>query len=125
MTPLGSTTDHLYYSADGQVIEERQNGTAAADVTHQYVWSLAYVNALVLRDTYQDGVLVPADRLYAQQDANYDTTALVNTSGTVVERYTYSADGVVTVLDASGTPVPSNTSATAGSICSRGVDWIR
>ena len=85
-----STTQHLYYSAQGQVIEERQDGTAAADVTHQYVWSLAYVNALVLRDTYQDGVLVPADRLYAQQDANYNTTALVNTSGTVVERYTYS-----------------------------------
>ena len=34
MTP---TTTHLYYSAEGQVIEERQNGTAAADVTHQYV----------------------------------------------------------------------------------------
>ena len=61
-------------------------------------------------------MLVPADRLYAQQDANYDTTALVNTSGTVVERYTYSPYGVVTVLDASGTPVPGNTSASAGSI---------
>ena len=65
----------------------------------------------MLRDDYQDGVLVPSARLYAQQDANYDTTALVNTSGTVVERYTYSAYGVVTVLDASGTPVPGNTSA--------------
>ena len=106
-----TTTTQLYYSAQGQVIEERQNGTAAADVTHQYVWSQAYVNALVLRDTYQDGVLVPADRLYAQQDANFDTTALVNTSGAVVERYTYTPDGVVAVLDASGTPVPGNTSA--------------
>ena len=84
MTQVTATTTHLYYSADGQVIEERQGGTAATDVSHQYVWSQAYVNALVLRDDYQDGVLVPADRLYAQQDANYDTTKpLVNTSGTV------------------------------------------
>ncbi len=111
MTQVTATTTHLYYSAEGQVIEERQNGTAAADVSHQYVWSLAYVNALVLRDDYQDGVLVPADRLYAQQDANYDTTALVNTSGTVVERYTFTPYGVLTVRDASGTPVSGNTSA--------------
>jgi RHS repeat-associated protein len=109
--PTPASTTHLYYSAQGQVIEERQGGTAAADVSHQYVWSLAYVNALVLRDDYEAGVLVPADRLYAQQDANYNTTALVNTSGTVVERYTYSAYGLVTVLDAGAAPVPGNTSA--------------
>jgi RHS repeat-associated protein len=109
--PTAASTTHLYYSAQGQIIEERQGGTAAADVSHQYVWSLAYVNALVLRDDYQAGVLVPADRLYAQQDANFNTMALVNISGSVVERYTYSAYGLVTVLDASGTPVPGNTSA--------------
>jgi RHS repeat-associated protein len=106
-----TTTTHLYYSAAGQVLEERTNGTAAADVSHQYVWSEAYVNALVLRDDYQDGTLVPADRRYVQQDANYDTTALVNTSGAVVERYVYSPYGAVTVLDASGTPVAGDTSA--------------
>ena len=34
----GSTTNNLYYSPQWQVIEERQNGTAASDVTDQYVW---------------------------------------------------------------------------------------
>src|SRR5262249_3884816 len=72
---------------------------------------LAYVNALVLRDEDQGGAIVPADRLYAQQNANFNTTALVNTSGEVVERYVYSPYGEVTVLDASGTPVPGNASA--------------
>jgi RHS repeat-associated protein len=55
------------------------------------------------RDDYQNGVLVPGNRLYAEQDANFNTTALVNTSGQVVERYVYSPYGAVTVLDASGT----------------------
>jgi RHS repeat-associated protein len=45
------------------------------------------------------------------QDANYDTTALVNTSGKVVERYVYAPYGAVTVLDASGTPLAGNASA--------------
>ncbi len=102
-----ATTTHLYYSADGQVIEERQgSGTAATDVSHQYVWSqVADVNALVLRDDYQDGVLVPADRpLPAQQDANYDTTAAgqherdCGRACTPTPLY-----GVLTVRDASGT----------------------
>src|SRR5262249_32656374 len=66
-----STPTDLYYSAQGQVIEERLDGTAAGDVSHQYVWSLAYVNALVLRDDYQAGAIVAADRLYAQQNANF------------------------------------------------------
>jgi RHS repeat-associated protein len=41
-------------------------------------------------------------RLYALQDANYNVVALVNTSGTVVERFDYSPYGTVTVLSASG-----------------------
>ncbi len=107
----GPTTNNLYYDSAGQVLEERQNGTSASNVTFQYVWSQAYVNALVLRDKYSGGALVAGDRLYALQDANYNTIALANTSGTVVERYIYTPYGTVTVLDASGNPVPANTSA--------------
>lgn len=32
------TTDHLYYSAQDQVIEERVGGTGTSNVTSQYVW---------------------------------------------------------------------------------------
>jgi RHS repeat-associated protein len=37
---------------------------------------------------------------YYQHDANYNVTAIANTSGTVLERYAYTPYGEVTVLDA-------------------------
>ena len=92
----GATTTDLYYSASWQVVEERVGGVAQA----RNVWSPVYVDALVLRDqsSQQNGVL--DQRLYVQQDANRNVTALVNTAGVVVERYVYDAYGAVTVLAA-------------------------
>ncbi len=72
------TIKHLYYSPQWQVIEERQNGTSGSDVSQQYVWSLANIDALVLRDTYSGGTI--SQRLYAVQDANDNVVALVDTS---------------------------------------------
>jgi len=91
----GGTTTDLYYSSADQVLEEDVGGVAQA----RNVWSPVYVNALVLRDqsSQHNGTL--DQRLYVQQDANWNVTALVNTSGTVVERYSYTPYGVVTVLN--------------------------
>lgn len=80
----------------------------------QHVWGAVGVDELLLRDTDSGGSEVPGDRLYAQWDANGDVTALVNTSGQVVERYHYDPYGSVTVTDASWDPVAGNTS---------GYDW--
>jgi RHS repeat-associated protein len=96
-TDSGATTD-LYYSAAWQVLEERVGGSAKA----QYVWSPVYVDALVLRDRDADADGSLEERLYAQQDANFNVTALVNASGTVVERFAYDPFGKQAVLDASG-----------------------
>jgi RHS repeat-associated protein len=104
-----STTNHVYYSPQWQVIEERQNGTGTSNVSYQYAWGAGYVDDLVLRDTYSGGVKTL--RLYAQQNANYDTTALVNTSGQVQERYLYDPYGAVTICDANWTPRTGNTSS--------------
>jgi RHS repeat-associated protein len=95
-TASGTTTD-LFYSDQQQVLEEMVGGAATA----RYVWSPVYVNAMVLRDfaTGSPGTL--NQRLWVQQDANWNVTALVNGSGAVVERYVYSPYGVVTVLNAS------------------------
>jgi RHS repeat-associated protein len=95
-TASGTTTD-LYYSAAWQVLEEIVSGAAIA----RYVWSPVYVDALVLRDraTGTPGTL--NERLWVQQDANYNVTALVNGSGVVVERYAYDPYGAVTVLGGS------------------------
>jgi RHS repeat-associated protein len=102
-TPQGGTAREDYHSAAWQVTEEREGST----VKNQYVWSLAYVDAMVLRDrdAAAGGNLGKSgsgleERLYAQQDANHNTTALVDTSGAVIERYRYLPYGTPTVLDA-------------------------
>jgi RHS repeat-associated protein len=81
------------------VLEEQQSGN---DV-NRYVWSPVYVNAMVLRDraTTTPGTL--NERTWDQQDANWNTTALVDGSGAVQERYSYDPYGVATVYDSSYT----------------------
>jgi RHS repeat-associated protein len=93
------TVHDLYYSAAWQVLEERWGGVSTATI--QYVWSPVYIDALVLRDrsTANNGTL--DERLWVQQDANWNVTALINGSGSVVERYDYDPYGLRTVLDAS------------------------
>ena len=41
------------------------------------------------------------ERIYVQQDANWNVTALVDVTGTVVERYIYDPYGGVTILTGS------------------------
>src|SRR5262249_7853797 len=72
------TARDLYYSKDWQVLEEDVGGV----MQDQYVWSPIYVDALVERDA-------GGTRLWAQQDADWNVTALVSSSGSVVERYVY------------------------------------
>jgi len=91
----GTATD-LYYSDQWQVLEERVGGSAKV----QYVWSAVYVDALVLRDRDATGGGTLSERLWVQQDANWNVTALVNGSGSVVERYVYDPYGTVVVLSA-------------------------
>lgn len=107
----GGVTDQLYYSPSWQVIEERRGGTALANLSQQYVWGSGYVDQLVLRDSYTSGTL--SQRLYVQQDANFNVTALINTSGVVQERYLYDPYGVATVTDASYVARSGNTSSFA------------
>jgi len=100
----GGTTTNLYYSAQGQVLEEQVGGAATA----RYVWSPVYVNALVLRDNATGTPGTLNQRLWVQQDANWNVTALVNSSGVVVERYVYSPFGVVTIYNAGYTSTLSS-----------------
>jgi RHS repeat-associated protein len=77
----------LYYSTSWQVLEDRVNNV---DTTH-YVWSAVYVDALILRDRDTDGNGSLDERLYATSDANFNVTAIIDTSGTVQERFRYNA----------------------------------
>ncbi len=86
----GTTTD-LFYSSSWQVLEERVGGVTQA----QYVWSPVYVDAMVERD-------VGTQRLYVQQDANWNVTAIVGKVGAnwvVEERYAYDPYGKPSYYD--------------------------
>ena len=75
----------MFYSAAWQVLEEQVGGNAEV----QYVWSPVYVDAMVLRDRDTDANGSLDERVYVLQDANFNVTALVDDSGTVIERYVY------------------------------------
>ena len=101
---------HFYYTSDWQVLETRRTTSAENDAPDglppevQYVWSVRYVDALIRRDKNEDGTtddLCDDEFLYALSDANQNVTALVNTAGTVLERYLYDPYGNVTVMDGS------------------------
>jgi hypothetical protein len=110
----------LYFSANWQVLEERE--TSNALVRSQNVWSPVYIDAMVLRDRDPNGTGTLSERLYVQQDANFNVTALIDSAGVVQERYVYNPYGQFT--DGSGQPLavlaPDWTSRPAGS----SFNWI-
>jgi hypothetical protein len=96
----------LYFSKDWQVLEERDNAMPTTLVRSQYVWSPIYIDALVLRDSDPLGSGNFDQRLYVQQDANWNVTAVVvgknfqmDMVGQVKERYVEDPYGQVTFLD--------------------------
>ncbi|HZU36993.1 MAG TPA: RHS repeat-associated core domain-containing protein [Gemmataceae bacterium] len=90
VTENTGTLRDMYFSSAWQVVEE----DAAGVMKDQYVWSPVYVNALIERDT-------PTQRLYVQQDADWNVTSLVSSAGSPVERYLYDPYGGVTYLTGS------------------------
>ncbi|MDY3558363.1 RHS repeat-associated core domain-containing protein [Gemmata sp. JC673] len=117
VTATSVTTD-LYYSASWQVLEKR----IAGNTTERNVWSPVYVDAMVLRDRDTDGDGMLDERLWVQQDANWNVTALVNGSGSVVERYVYDPYGVATIYDASFTVRASSSYAVSYLFQGRNID---
>jgi RHS repeat-associated protein len=103
-------TRNYYYSDQWQSLEERFGTSTTPD--RQFVWGLRYIDDCVLRDRSVSGGTLN-ERLYALQDANWNVTATVNTSGTVQERYAYTAYGVPLFLSAGFASLSGNTSAFA------------
>jgi RHS repeat-associated protein len=99
ITENPGTQRDLYYNAQWQVIEERLGGSSNAQT--QYVWDPLATDTLVLRDRSPTNNGTLSERLYVQQDANGNVTALVDTSGTVKERYAIDAYGNVLYYDGS------------------------
>ena len=87
----------MYFSSAWQAIEER-NSSNVAQV--QYTWSAAYIDAMIARDRDTDNNGTLEQRVYVMQDANWNITAIANSTGAVVERFQYDAYGKRTVLSA-------------------------
>jgi hypothetical protein len=89
-----TATYDYYHNPAWQVLETRKNGSA--NPYEQFVWSLRYVHAPVLRWFDPDTAGQNVQTHYYCNDANFNVTALVGTDGAVVERYTYDPYGKVT-----------------------------
>ncbi len=99
-----TTTDRLF-SSNWQLLEEK----VGSNTKTRNVWSSVYVDAMVSRDRDTDANGTLDERLYALQDANFNVTAIANTSGTIQERYTETPFGVTTFRNSSGTAIGSST----------------
>ncbi len=80
-----------------------ERGAAINGRCYAHAGAWAYIDAMVLRDTYTNGAIQPAQRIYYQHDANFNTTAIVGPVGStwqVTQRYIYDHYGNVTVLNA-------------------------
>ncbi len=96
-------TRHYYYTNGWRGVEERLGTTPdSADAERQHVWGVRYIDDLVCRDRTTENPL--DERLYACQDGNWNTTAVVATDGTVQERYEYDPYGDLSVLAPDFTP---------------------
>ncbi|MEZ6129144.1 MAG: RHS repeat-associated core domain-containing protein [Planctomycetaceae bacterium] len=101
-------TRHLFYTEPSkwQVVEERVD--SSTDPDRQLVWGQRYIDDLILRDRDTTGNGTLDERLYALQDANWNVTSLINTSGTVQQRFNYDAYGMPEFLT-SGFVASTNT----------------
>ncbi len=96
---------HFFYNSGWQILETRlsESENTAPDglqPEYQYVWSLRYIDAPVLRDENTDeDDLCDDERLYYLTDANMNVTCLTDTGGDAVERYVYDPYGNVTVYN--------------------------
>jgi len=105
-----SETRHLYYTEPSkwQVVEERVGSSTDANL--QFVWGQRYVDDLILRDRDTDGNGTLNEQLYSLQDANWNVSGILNTSGAIQQRFVYTAYGLPVFLNSSFTAA-SNTAA--------------
>ncbi|MCY2999550.1 MAG: PEP-CTERM sorting domain-containing protein [Planctomycetota bacterium] len=92
-----SPVKDMFYSSQWQVLEERLRVAGAVGTVSEarFVWSPAYIDAMVLRDR-------GSERVYALQDGNWNTTGLIAASGVpgkaigqVIQRMIYNPYGEV------------------------------
>ncbi|MEZ6088431.1 MAG: hypothetical protein R3C05_10470 [Pirellulaceae bacterium] len=93
---LLESTVKFFYNSAWQCLEERTTPVVGSPSTATYVWGQRYIDDLICRD-------ISAQRIYAMQDRQFKTIGLISTTGTVLERYSYTPYGQSTFYDANFT----------------------
>jgi RHS repeat-associated protein len=94
-TAAGSTT--VFVQAGQQTVADYVSGTAPASSTYRYIYA-SYIDEPVMRWQTSNSTA-----LYYHRNQQYSVYAVSNSSGAVQERYAYTAYGVPTIANASGT----------------------
>jgi RHS repeat-associated protein len=98
-----SVVTHTYWSDRWKPLEERIGSATTA--SRSYLWGErpAHRDELILRDRDTDGNGTLDERLYATMDY-FNGTAILNPSGTILERYAYAAFGERRIMAADFSP---------------------
>ncbi len=107
------TNDVVYFQVGQQTFADYPAGTAPSSPTYNYVYG-SYIDEIILR-TGSGG-----NRFY-HRNGQYSITALTNASGTITERYSYTAYGQPAFFDGSGTAISA--SAEGNRFCYTGREW--
>jgi RHS repeat-associated protein len=94
------TTATVFVQSGQQTIADYAAGTAASSPTYTYVYA-SYIDEPVMRSG-------SSGLRYYHRNQQYSVIALTNGSGTITQRYAYSAYGTPTITDASGTELTSS-----------------
>ena len=94
------TTVMVYVQVGQQTIADYVAGTVATSPDYNYVYA-SYIDEPIMRD---DG----SAKLYYHRNQQYSIVALTDGSGSIVERYAYSAYGVPTLMNSAGLVLSSS-----------------
>jgi RHS repeat-associated protein len=93
----------VYVQMDQQTIADYPVGGAATTPTFRYVYA-SYIDEPVVRKTAGTGGTL----VYFHRNHQYSITAVTTSTGSIAERYAYTAYGLPTILNASATIIASS-----------------
>ncbi|AMV31579.1 tRNA3(Ser)-specific nuclease WapA precursor [Pirellula sp. SH-Sr6A] len=99
----GTSGSFVYVQHDQQTIADYGYGDAPSSPTHRYVYA-SYIDEPVVRKAAGTSGTIH----YLHRNQQYSITAVTTSSGSVAERYAYTAYGQPTILDGSGAVLSSS-----------------
>jgi RHS repeat-associated protein len=109
----------VFVQSDQQTLCDYVIGTAPSNALYRYVYA-SYIDEPVVRKQTGTGGTI----LYYHRNQQYSTYAITSSTGTVLERYAYTAYGQPTILHSSGSVLASSSIAIRHSYTGREWDEV-